>query len=183
MVDRLAVQMGSWGATQKVEAIIMKNHVIRVSVCLCLLLCALSARADYAEEVFGIFSGLKGTWRIESGGKTLPFQMTYDVASHGTIVTEQFGKELSVFYRDGDRLLLTHFCNRGNQLRLRMEPASQPGLFHFEMLDITHAKNSETEDHVQRILYRMIGGNRIDLEIVWKKGGREESEKYTLTRS
>ena len=33
---------------------------------------------------------------------------------------EQFGKELSVFYRDGRSLLMTHFCNAGSQARLRL---------------------------------------------------------------
>ena len=67
---------------------------------------------------FEVFQSLKGTWMIRAGDNTLPFDMTYAVGSNGTIVTEQFGKELSVFYRDGDSFVMTHFCNRGNQPRL-----------------------------------------------------------------
>jgi hypothetical protein len=69
---------------------------------------------------FEVFQSLKGAWTIRADDKTMPFDMTYAVGSNGTIVTEQFGKELSVFYRDGDSLVITHFCNRGNQPRLKL---------------------------------------------------------------
>lgn len=44
--------------------------------------------------------------------------------SHDTIAAEKFGKELSVFYRDGQDLVMTHFCNAGNQPRLRLSDVS-----------------------------------------------------------
>ena len=36
--------------------------------------------------------------------------------------------------------------------------------------------------HVERVVYRIIDDKTIDLEIVWKNGKSEESEKYALTR-
>src|SRR5213595_2638748 len=68
-----------------------------------------------------VFQNLKGTWKIRAGDKTLPFDMTYTVSSNGTILSEHFGKELSVFYRDGDSFVMTHFCNRGDQPRLKLK--------------------------------------------------------------
>src|SRR5262252_11106701 len=70
---------------------------------------------------FEVFQSLKGAWMIRAGDNALPFDMTYAVGSNGTIVTEQFGKELSVFYRDGGSFVMTHFCNRGNQPRLKLK--------------------------------------------------------------
>jgi hypothetical protein len=35
---------------------------------------------------------------------------------------------------------------------------------------------------VERVVYRIIDDKTMDLEIVWKNGKSEESEKYTLTR-
>ena len=75
--------------------------------------------------------------------------MTYEIGSKGSIVTEQFGKELSVFYRDGQGLLMTHLCNAGNQPRLRLRENGRPGIFEFEMFDITNLQSADA-DHVRQ---------------------------------
>ena len=77
---------------------------------------------------FEVFQSLKGAWMIRAGDNTLPFDMTYAVGSNGTIVTEQFGKELSVFYNDGGSFVMTHFCNRGNQPRLKLKSGGPLGV-------------------------------------------------------
>jgi hypothetical protein len=76
---------------------------------------------------------------------------------------------------------MTHFCNAGNQPRLRLREDTPPGTYEFGMFDITNAE-SASADHVQRIIYKLTGDKTMDLEIVWKRGASEESEKYTLTR-
>ena len=130
---------------------------------------------------FEVFQTLKGTWVIRAGDKTLPFDMTYDVGSNGTIVTEQFGKELSVFYSDGGSLLMTHFCNRGNQPRLKLKSGGPPGRYEFDMFDITSLKDA-SDAHVQKIIYEILDPKHMNLEIIWKKGAGEQSEKYVLTK-
>jgi hypothetical protein len=145
------------------------------------LMLAASAALGSSETVFEIFKGFEGKWAIRSGQKTLPIEMTYESGSKGSIVTEQFGKELSVFYRDGQSLLMTHFCNAGNQPRLRLRKNTRAGVFEFQMFDITNLQSADA-DHVERVVYKIIDDKTIDLEIVWKKGKSEESEKYTLTR-
>jgi hypothetical protein len=139
-----------------------------------------TAIAD-SETAFETFKSFKGRWAIQSGGKTIATVMTYDVGSKDSIVTEQFGKELTVIYRDGQDLRMTHFCNAGNQPRLRLKQSRSPGLYEFEMFDITNLRNPN-EPHVQKIVYRVVDDKHLELEIVWKKGDSEESEKYALTR-
>ena len=112
----------------------------------------------------------------QSGGKTITTVMTYDVGSKDSIVTEQFGKELTVIHRDGQDLQMTHFCNAGNQPRLRLKKSRSPGLFEFEMFDITNLRKPD-EAHVQKIIYRIVDDKHMELEIVWKKGDSSESEK------
>jgi hypothetical protein len=97
----------------------MTTTFIRMSLLLCLGQNSLLA-AGSAESAFDLFKSLKGTWTVKSGNKTLPFKMTYDTRSKNSIVTEYFGSELSLFYRDGATLRMTHFCNAGNQ------PAAAP---------------------------------------------------------
>ena len=141
---------------------------------------ATTAFAD-PDAVFDAFKSLKGRWTIQSGGKTITTVMTYDVGSKDSIVTEQFGKELTVIHRDGQDLQMTHFCNAGNQPRLRLKKSRFPGLFEFEMFDITNLRKSD-EPHVHKIIYTVIDEKHLKLEIIWKKGDSSESEKYALTR-
>ena len=134
-----------------------------------------------ADSAFESFKGLKGKWSIQSEGKPLPIEMTYDDGSKNSIVTEQFGKELSVIYRDGKDLLMTHFCNAGNQPRLKLRTSSTPRRLEFETFDITNLKN-ESSAHIQKIIYKKIDDRNFDLEILWKKGSSFESEKYRLSK-
>ena len=141
---------------------------------------ASSASADETTP-FEVFQSLKGAWMIRAGDKTLPFEMTYAVGSNGTIVIEQFGQELSVFYRDGDSLVMTHFCNRGNQPRLKLKSGGPPGRYEFDMFDITNLKGA-SDAHVQKIIYQILDPKHMNLEIIWRKGAGEESEKYVLVK-
>lgn len=134
-----------------------------------------------AQSALDSFKSLQGKWAIQSEGKSLTIRMTYASGSKGSIVTEQFGQELSVFYQDGPSLLMTHYCNGGNQPRLKLSAQSQPGLLEFDMFDITNLKSPDAA-HVQRIIYRIVDANRFDLEIVWQQGKEQESEKYTLSK-
>lgn len=139
-----------------------------------------SAAPVSTETAFDALRALQGVWQIEVEGKLLGIQMSYDVGSKGSIVTERFGKELSVFYRNGQRVEMVHFCNAGNQPRLRLKEASAPGILDFEMFAITELSAPDTP-HVQEIIYRMLDANTVKLEIVWWPETRG-SEKYTLKR-
>jgi len=130
---------------------------------------------------FEVFKSLQGQWSTRAGDKTLPFHMTYDLGSNGSIVTEQFGKELSVFYSDKDKLLMTHFCNQGNQPRLKLRGGGAARRYEFDMFDITNLKDL-SDDHVHTIIYEILDPQHISLEIIWKKRYGEESEKYVLTK-
>jgi len=148
---------------------------------LLLLTQASSVALAKPKTVFEALEGFKGKWNIQAGGKSLPIEMTYDEGSKDSIVTEQFGKELSVFYRDGKNILMTHFCNAGNQPRLKLNDSNEPGKFEFVTFDVTNLKNAD-DPHVRRIIYRVRNEKQIELELVWKKGKSEESEKYVLSK-
>jgi hypothetical protein len=139
-----------------------------------------SAAQTSTETDFNILKALQGTWKIEADGKPLGIEMSYEIGSKQSIVTERFGKELSVFYRDGKNIEMVHFCNAGNQPRLRLKEASEPGLLDFEVFTITNLSTPDTP-HVQEMLYKMVDVNTIKLEIVWWPKVRG-SEKYTLNR-
>jgi hypothetical protein len=49
------------------------------------------------------------------------------------------------------------------------------------MFDITNQKEA-SDAHVQKIIYEILDPQHMNLEIIWKKGAGEESEKYVLTK-
>jgi len=166
--------------TPSIPASIPEGRARKLLACALLLAATIAARAD-AAAALDAFKGLQGRWAIHSNGQTLAIDMVYDVGSKGSIVTEQFGKELSVFYRDGESLVMTHFCNAGNQPRLRLKPGSTRGRFEFETFDVTNLVGSSAP-HVQRMVYKMVDERHVELEIVWKNRNGESSENYTLVR-
>jgi hypothetical protein len=132
------------------------------------------------EAQFDVLKALQGNWKIEAEGKPLAIEMSYDVGSKQSIVTERFGKELSVFYRNGPTVEMVHFCNAGNQPRLRLKETSEPGVLDFEMFAIANLSTPEAP-HVQEVIYKILDANTMKLEIVWSPKTRG-SEKYALNR-
>ena len=127
------------------------------------------------------FKKLEGAWSIQTGGKTLNIQVTYQLASKGTIVTEQFGRELTVFAMDGTALTMTHYCNVGNQPRLRLKPQSARNVYEFDLLEVVSPMGAPA-DHVERVIYQFLSDKRIDLKIIWWHPSGEETEHYLLER-
>src|SRR5215467_2782493 len=75
-----------------------------------------------AQKALNQFKSLVGTWEGKSpdGQKS---SVTYQLAAGGTAVMGdlKMGDEnmTSMFYVDGNRLLMTHFCPSGNQPRMQ----------------------------------------------------------------
>lgn len=137
---------------------------------------------SHAAAAFDTIRSLQGQWTITRDGKPRPTVMTYDIGSRGSIVTEQFGRELSVFYLDGNRLLMTHFCNAENQPRLQLRVAAKPGVLDFVMYDITGLHDPKAA-HVQEAIYQIIDARTVRLSMVWIGEGTGAPEEYTLSRA
>jgi hypothetical protein len=159
----------------------MKNVVRTFLFLFCVVQYCHPGRAE-PTSAFDVFKGFKGAWTITSDGKKLPFELTYDLASRDSVVTEFFGRELSVFYLDRENLLMTHYCNAGSHPRLKLKQGSAAGRYEFELMDITNLKDVQEAAHVQRIIYQVVAPGELRLEIVWKRGKEEKSENYRLTK-
>jgi hypothetical protein len=141
-----------------------------------------AAQSNPVPSPLDSFKKLQGTWSIQSGGKTLNIQVTYQLASKDTIVTEQFGRELSVFAMDGTVLTMTHYCNVGNQPRLRLKPQDSHNVYEFDLVEVVSPVDAPA-DHVEKMIYKFINDKQIDLTIIWWHPSGEEIEHYLLERS
>jgi hypothetical protein len=157
--------------------------MIRSTLLFGILLVSSVAHADSAraKSSLDMLRSWKGAWTLVDAGKTLPIKMSYDEASRGNVVTEQFGRELSVFFIDGDALIMTHYCNRGNIPRLKLNDASTVDHLEFEQVDVANLATATTP-HVHKVIYSRVNTKMIELELVWQNPNGETSEKYTLKR-
>jgi hypothetical protein len=141
-----------------------------------------AARGGTVPSPLDSLKKLQGSWSIQSDGKALKIRMTNLLASNDSIVTEQFGRELSVFAMDGVALTMTHYCNVGNQPHLRLKQQTVPNLYEFELYELVIPERAPP-DHVEKIIYHFLSDKRIDLRIIWWHPSGSETEHYLLKRS
>jgi hypothetical protein len=91
-----------------------------------------SARPGPAAAVFQRLVALQGDWLDADGTMTGKGQLaaTWRVTGGGSAVVEtlfpgQPEEMLTVYHRDGDALVLTHYCSGGNQPRMRAESITE----------------------------------------------------------
>jgi hypothetical protein len=138
---------------------------------------AVAAEPTIADASLSEFKHLSGRWVVEVNNAPTDLEMTYRVGSNGFIVTERFGKELSVFYKDGNSLMMDHFCNVGNIPRLRLERTNASTEFEFNTIDVLN--RAANINYVDRVKYSIVGSDRIQMKVTWRSG---EVESYALIR-
>jgi hypothetical protein len=79
-----------------------------------------------SEAAFERLKGLSGTWSGTIAGGGQPAKVVYRTVAGGSAVMETLfpgtGEEMiSVYFRDGEELRMTHYCAAGNQPRLRLD--------------------------------------------------------------
>lgn len=113
-----------------------------------------AAAAPAVNPTFEQLKGLAGTWTgtAQHGGEPMPAEVTWRVAGSGSSVIETIfpgtdHEMVTVYYPDGDGVMLTHFCASGNQPRMRLDPKSPAGTLHFAFVDATNLPNGAYHMH------------------------------------
>lgn len=95
---------------------------------------------------------LPGRWQADAGGARVHLEQR--LISGGTVLLQTFtgtrgGQTITVFHRDGDALLATHYCAQGNQPRLRATVATSTRV-ELQQLDVTDL--GADEDVLERLV-------------------------------
>ena len=86
----------------------------------------------------------------------------------------------TVYHMDGDELRMTHFCNAGNQPR--MKAASYHGdSIHFDFVDVTNLSAPEAY-HTRTLRVEFVDVDHVDLHFVGLKAGKDVPGTVSLTR-
>lgn len=141
------------------------------------------ACAAEADESWKKLLSLAGEWEGTEGGKTAT--LTYTVVSGGTALMESMkvpaeSDMVTVYHRDTDGLVATHYCSMGNQPRMRAPGASQDGKVRFRFADITNLKPGS--GHISHLTVTLEDADHFTQEWVASSAGKEEPAVFKWTR-
>lgn len=143
---------------------------------------------EQARAAFELFKKLEGKWKGRST-KGWEETVSYKAIARGSVVVgNSFDAHpnetmMTMFYLDGDRLLLTHFCVARNQPRLVATSFADGGrTITFTFLDSTNL-TSRDQGHMDKAIFRFIDDNHMTSQWTWYKDGKESwMEEIRLER-
>ena len=168
---------------------------LRLAVVIAILTTAVLAAASSAAKpiqataAFDRLKQMAGEWESkDSAGKKS--HLHYEVVSSGSAVVERYVSDSmgadnameTVYYLDGDRLLLTHYCMAGNQPRMEADAYdASSGELRFRFLDGTNLPPASGHMHSAR--FHFINADRLSAEWDFHENGRlKQTETEQLTR-
>jgi hypothetical protein len=144
----------------------------------CFVLLALStvafAQSD-AQKSFDRLKTLAGSWEgplstipLQADMENAPTQVTLRVTSRGNALVHEmkaagkpddptrYDHPVTMLYMDGDRLLLTHYCDAGNRPRMTARVSADGKTVEFDLLDVAGGTQYGHMDHA---VFTMIDAN------------------------
>ena len=153
------------------------------------LFAALCAGAQSApRKSFDAMKSLTGTWtgKNSMGG---PIQVSYRTTAGGSAVLGEIQMEIqghsedmiSMIHMDGDRLLLTHYCEAGNQLRMLATASPDGKTITFNFLDATNLSSPDA-GHMHRVTFTFVDANHHTEDWQFLDHGKEVVEHFDLQK-
>lgn len=160
---------------------------LRFALLAVLCIGAAGVRAD--DDPFHRIRRLEGTWlAVDAQGRaTDQVVSVFRVTANGHAVQEVMfpgtaNEMVNMYYRDVDRVLLTHYCAGGNQPTMRLQPAADPNVVELVFEDITNMATIDDE-HMHEGRLQWLGEDRLKTE--WrsfKDGKYLETARFEMVR-
>ena len=131
----------------------------RFSLFLVVLLISTAALAQSAaQKSFEQLKSLAGSWEGSLDGQ--PLHVSLRVTSKGNALLHEMkgagpDDPITLFHLDGERLLLTHYCDAGNQPRMVATISPDGKTIVFDFVDATNLLSSQM-GHMQRVTFTFI---------------------------
>jgi len=147
-----------------------------LSVVVLMALCTVAFAQSDAQKSFDKLKTLAGSWegpvitvppQPEMGNGTL-IQISLRVTSRGNALVHElkeagtpddptrYDHPVTMFYLDSDRLLLTHYCDAGNRLRMAGKMSPDEKTVEFDFLDVA---GSTQYGHMHHAVFTVIDAN------------------------
>jgi hypothetical protein len=160
------------------------NRVRVVAMAVVVLVTAPSWGQSAAQKTLDTFKTMAGTW-VGKTAKGEPVEITYQLMAGGTSVMadQHMGDEpmTSMFYVNGDRLLMTHFCPSNNQPRMQATISPDGKTASFDFLDATNLASPQA-GHMHKAVYVFVDADHYSEEWTWKQGEKNTRMHFDLQR-
>jgi hypothetical protein len=144
-----------------------------------------------SQSEFAAIAALEGEWISEPGFDDERSVTRFHVTCNGSVVEETDYKDhprevLTLYYLDGERLMLTHYSILESQTRMVAQPPSRPGELEFTFQDSTtqaaRGKWPLEQDHVRAIRLVIRSADSIEKWSQWSVTGIDPDEWKGPTR-
>jgi hypothetical protein len=166
----------------------MKQTLMAMTLLALALIAGAQQPKSGAESQFDRLKELAGDWQATAveNGKEMTGLLTFRVASGGSVLMADLApgtphEMITMFHRDGDDLLATHYCLTGNQPRLRAVAGADPGVISFAFKDATNLPN-QTAPHMGGVRITMIDANHHTEEWELVANGQTMIRKFDCRR-
>jgi len=155
-------------------------------VCALILAGAVQGSAGSLSPAFEELKALAGDWEGKmADGPTA--NVNYRVTSAGSVVVEtimpgESGEMVTLFHRDGDSLVATHYCGAQNQPRMRASGASADGKeIAFKFLDVTNLASPDAE-YMREVTFHFQDADHFTATWISRAQGKDSPTIFTYTR-
>ena len=127
-----------------------------------------------AQKAFEKLKTLAGSWQGSVMGMSV--QATIRVISRGNAILHEMTSSgspdnpITMIYVDGDRLLLTHYCDSGNRPRMEGKISPDGNSVEFTLFDITGHTEKGFMNHVA---FTFVDANHHNEESTWMLPGNK----------
>jgi hypothetical protein len=144
----------------------------------------LSSAAIAADDGFDRLKTIAGDWQGDAG-RGAALHLSYKPISRGSVLVELWqpgtrAETMTMFHRDGARVLATHYCAQGNQPRLAMH--AEGDAFVFEYVDATNLPDAQAS-HLHRLVLAPQKDGSLERTETYRDHGRDETSRVRLHRS
>ena len=131
---------------------------LHLSLSLILLISTAALAQSVAQKSFEQLKVLAGSWEGNLDGQ--PLHVSLRVTSRGNALLHEMkgagpDDPITMFHLDGDRLLLTHYCDAGNQPRMVANISADGKTIVFNFLEATNLLSTQM-GHMQRVTFTFI---------------------------
>jgi hypothetical protein len=150
-----------------------------------LMLSAISSwAASDAQKALDRFKLMEGTW-VGKGAHGETSEVKYRVIAGGTSVMAdiKMGDEAmtSLYYVDGNRLLMTHFCPSNNQPRMQAAISPDGKTVTFDFLDATNLASPQA-GHMHKAVYSFTDADHYAEDWTWMHEGKDAHMQFEMQR-
>lgn len=160
----------------------------RLALCVSLLAAPCQAAPAPADAVAVGFDSLKqlvGTWR-RADKPTSSLRVRFTLTAGGTVLVESWERagqshSLTLYHRDGDTIVATHYCPQGNQPRLALVAGAEPKRLAFAFRDATDL-DAATESYLTALSFDMSDDAVLVRRESYRHGEVDEPSALRLVR-